>query len=80
MYATVLVFPTIFDWYDEFGYEGVRGKCDYIHDESKYNYVVSAKQFSFGIAFAVPMLLIVVSYFTLCTITRNNSSYLKHHS
>lgn len=80
LYSTILVFPTIIGHYDKFGYDAVRGKCDYIHDEDLQSSVISAKQFSFGIAFAIPMVLIVVSYFTLCRITRNNSSYLKHNS
>ena len=77
VYATILVLPTIFEWYGKFGYDKIRGKCDYLEERE---YFIDAKMCFLGISFIIPMILITVSYFILWKTTRKNSLYLRNNS
>ena len=77
VYAFILVLPTILKGYGEFGYDHILGKCDYINPDS---YHVHPRQLFLGIGFSVPMVVILVSYFTIWRTTRKSSSFLKLNS
>ena len=74
VYATLLVFPTLFHWYGKFGYDPELGKCDYLNVGKSS---IHPRQLFLGIGFTVPMVIIVVSYFTIWRTTIKSSSFLK---
>ena len=77
IYASILVLPTIFEWYGKFGYDKIRGKCDYLEEKEL---IIDAKMCFLGISFLFPMILITVSYSILWKTTRSNSLYLRVNS
>ena len=56
-----MVLPPVFKWYGEFGYDERHGKCDYLEITDDFLTTTT----TFGIAFIIPMIMILVSYFIL---------------
>ena len=77
LYATILVLPTIFEWYGKFGYNKLRGKCDYLEEKEL---IIDAKMCFLGISFLVPMISIAVSYSIIWKTTKSNSLFLRVNS
>ena len=58
----IMVLPPVFKWYGEFGYDERHGKCDYLEITDDF---LTSKRISFGIAFIIPLIMILVSYIIL---------------
>ena len=75
VYSLTMVSPTLSKTYDmpgygRFGYNEDLGKCG-------YDDVQGPRVLFYSIGFGVPLILIVVSYFGIWTITMKSSSSLK---
>ena len=61
IYATLLIVPTICEWYGKFGYDKELGKCDYIRTNENKR-MPHPRTFFLGISFMLPLLIITGSY------------------
>ena len=62
IYALFMILPPTLKWYGKFGYDERHGKCDYLEITDSF---LTTKCVSFGIAFIVPLIMILASYFIL---------------
>ena len=75
VYAFMMVLPTICGFHGEFGYNEDLGKCDYIETETDDD----PRLFFYSIGFGLPLILIVVSYYSIWRNATKLSSFLKPH-
>ena len=75
IYSFLLVLPTILELHGKFGYDHIHGKCGYLKREMDEK--PDPRSLYFCIGFFNPLIIMLVSYYSIWRKTINSSSFIK---
>ena len=75
VYSFLLVLPTVLELHGKFGYDQILGKCGYL--KRKTDEKPDPRSLYFCIGFFNPLIIMLVSYYSIWRKTINSSSFIK---